>query len=200
MGYFMITALFFFILYDSVGTYYILVYEKKEEKEKKIKMKPYVEKLKYDSFKEIYNLFKDKLVNEGYKEKLINITTSTKVYIFEKTKFLNRDYIVLVDTKKYSKVQLYLISEELEKYNNDLKSEYQTYTRVIFVAENKTKEVEEYVNAPISQGYRFYNLQGIHILKEKKLYIPKNYGDYNKLQYNKMRKDIIKVLNGGTTK
>lgn len=163
-------------------------------------MKPYVEKLKYDSFKEIYNLFKDKLVNEGYKEKLINITTSTKVYIFEKTKFLNRDYMVLVDTKKYSKVQLYLISEELEKYNNDLKSEYQTYTRVIFITENKTKEVEEYVNTPISQGYRFYNLQGIYILKEKKLYIQKNYGDYNKFQYNKMKKDIIKVLNDGTAK
>ena len=101
---------------------------------------------------------------------------------------------MLINTKKFSKTYLYLISDALEEYDKNLRSVTQTYTTSLFVVPNENPSLINYVNTPIGQGFKDYNCQGVYILNDKKLYIPKNINDINRFQYNSLRKELIKRL------
>ena len=174
--------------------YYSYLYERKEEKEVKIKVKPYKVKGVYSSFDEIYKRIYNELIKKKYKETFINITSGVSAYIFEHTFLDSRRYYVLINTKKFSKTYLYLISDALEEYDKNLRSVTQTYTTSLFVVPNENPSLINYVNTPIGQGFKDYNCQGVYILNDKKLYIPKNINDINKFQYNSLRKELIKRL------
>ena len=174
--------------------YYSYLYERKEEKEVKIKVKPYKVKGVYSSFDEIYKRIYNELIKKKYKETFINITSGVSAYIFDHTFLDSRRYYVLINTKKFSKTYLYLISDALEEYDKNLRSVTQTYTTSLFVVPNENPSLINYVNTPIGQGFKDYNCQGVYILNDKKLYIPKNINDINKFQYNSLRKELIKRL------
>ena len=174
--------------------YYSYLYERKEEKEVKIKVKPYKVKGVYSSFDEIYKRIYNELIKKKYKETFINITSGVSAYIFEHTFLDSRRYYVLINTKKFSKTYLYLISDALEEYDKNLRSVTQTYTTSLFVVPNENLYLINYVNTPIGQGFKDYNCQGVYILNDKKLYIPKNINDINRFQYNSLRKELIKRL------
>lgn len=174
--------------------YYSYLYERKEEKEVKIKVKPYKVKGVYSSFDEIYKRIYNELIKKKYKETFINITSGVSAYIFEHTFLDSRRYYVLINTKKFSKTYLYLISDALEEYDKNLRSVTQTHTTSLFVVPNENPSLINYVNTPIGQGFKDYNCQGVYILNDKKLYIPKNINDINRFQYNSLRKELIKRL------
>ncbi len=174
--------------------YYSYLYERKEEKEVKIKVKPYKEKGVYSSFDEIYKRIYNELTKKKYKETFINITSGVSAYIFEHTFLDSRHYYVVINTKKFSKTYLYLISDALEEYDKNLRSVTQTYTTSLFVVPNENPSLINYVNTPIGQGFKDYNCQGVYTLNDKKLYIPKNINDINRFQYNSLRKELIKRL------
>ena len=183
-----------FILMYLWACYYSYLYERKEEKEVKIKVKPYKVKVVYSSFDEIYKRIYNELTKKKYKETFINITSGVSAYIFEHTFLDSRRYYVLINTKKFSKTYLYLISDALEEYDKNLRSVTQTYTTSLFVVPNENPSLLNYVNTPIGQGFKDYNCQGVYILNDKKLYIPKNINDINRFQYNSLRKELIKRL------
>lgn len=183
-----------FILMYLCACYYSYLYERKEEKEVKIKVKPYKVKVVYSSFDEVYKRIYNELTKKKYKETFINITSGVSAYIFEHTFLDSRRYYVLINTKKFSKTYLYLISDALEEYDKNLRSVTQTYTTSLFVVPNGNPSLINYVNTPIGQGFKDYNCQGVYILNDKKLYIPKNINDINKFQYNSLRKELIKRL------
>ena len=190
---FIISAILFVIIY-LWSCYYSYLYERKEEKEVKIKVKPYKVKGVYSSFDEIYKRIYNELTKKKYKETFINITSGVNAYIFEHTFLDSRRYYVLINTKKFSKTYLYLISDALEEYDKNLRSVTQTYTTSLFVVPNENPSLLNYVNTPIGQGFKDYNCQGVYILNDKKLYISKNINDINKFQYNSLRKELIKRL------
>ena len=174
--------------------YYSYLYERKEEKEVKIKVKPYKVKGVYSSFDEIYKRIYNELIKKKYKETFINITSGVSAYIFEHTFLDSRRYYVLINTKKFSKTYLYLISDALEEYDKNLRSVTQTYTTSLFVVPNENPSLINYVNTLVGQGFRDYNCQEVYILNDKKLYISKNINDINRFQYNSLRKELIKRL------
>lgn len=174
--------------------YYSYLYERKEEKEVKIKVKPYKVKVVYSSFDEIYKRIYNELTKKKYKETFINVTSGVSAYIFEHTFLDSKRYYVLINTKKFSKTYLYLISDALEEYDKNLRSVTQTYTTSLFVVPNENPSLINYVNTPIGQGFKDYNCQGVYIINDKKLYIPKNINDINRFQYNSLRKELIKRL------
>ncbi len=182
-----------FIMY-LWACYYSYLYERKEEEEVKIKVKPYKVKGFYSSFDEIYKRIYNELTKKKYKETFINITSGVSAYIFEHTFLDSRRYYVLINTKKFSKTYLYLISDALEEYDKNLRSVTQTYTTSLFVVPNENPSLINYVNTPIGQGFKDYNCQGVYIINDKKLYIPKNINDINRFQYNSLRKELIKRL------
>ena len=182
-----------FIIY-LWSCYYSYLYERKEEEEVKIKVKPYKVKGVYSSFDEIYKRIYNELTKKKYKETFINITSGVSAYIFEHTFLDSRHYYVLINTKIFSKTYLYLISDALEEYDKNLRSVTQTYTTSLFVVPNENPSLLNYVNTPIGQGFKDYNCQGVYISNDKKLYIPKNINDINKFQYNSLRKELIKRL------
>ena len=180
--------------------YYSYLYERKEEKEVKIKVKPYKVKGVYSSFDEIYRRIYNELIKKKYKETFINITSGVSAYIFEHTFLDSRRYYVLINTKKFSKTYLYLISDALEEYDKNLRSVTQTYTTSLFVVLNENPSLINYVNTLVGQGFRDYNCQGVYILNDKKLYISKNINDINRFQYNSLRKELIKRLSSDEDK
>lgn len=183
-----------FVIIYLWACYYSYLYERKEEKEVKIKVKPYKVKGVYSSFDEIYKRIYNELIKKKYKETFINITSGVSAYIFEHTFLDSRRYYVLINTKKFSKTYLYLISDALEEYDKNLRSVTQTYTMSLFVVPNENPSLINYVNTLVVQGFKDYNCQGVYILKDKKLYIPKNINDINRFQYNSLRKELIKRL------